>query len=82
MCKFIKELTVSLETKEKLIRKIRNLRKQLSIGDYALVEELNDDIIEKLAEGALSDPCIVTNPRMLTQNEVTTIYGEILRKKG
>ncbi len=72
----------SKETKEKLIQKIRNLRKQLAIGDYALVEELNDDIIEKLAEGALSDPCIVTNPRMLTQNEVTTIYGEILRKKG
>ena len=72
----------SKETKEKLIWKIRNLRKQLSIGDYALVEEQNDDMIEKLAEGALSDPCIVTNPRMLTQNEVTTIYGEILRKKG
>ena len=65
-----------------LLNHLSLLRSRLAIRDYAIVETLDDKLLKKLAEGALSDPCIVTNPRMLTQKEVTTIYGRILRKKG
>lgn len=70
------------EIKKILLNHLSLLRSRLAIRDYAIVETLDDKLLEKLAEGALSDPCIVTNPRMLTQKEVTTIYGRILRKKG
>lgn len=72
----------SKTVKENLINRLRILKRQLGIGDYAIVEELDEKLLDKLADGALSDPCIVTNPRMLTLKEVTTVYGQILRKKG
>ena len=67
--------------KENLLNRLKVLRKKLGINDYAIVEELDDKLLDKLAEGALLDPCIVTNPRMLSLKEVTTVYGQILRKK-
>ena len=77
----IKELTFP-EVEEALISRIRALRSSLDIGAYVVVKDLNDEILDKLAEGALSDPCIVTNPRSLTKKEVKAVYGRILKKKG
>ena len=77
----IKEMTFP-EVEEALISRIRALRSSLDIGAYVVVKDLNDEILDKLAEGALSDPCIVTNPRSLTKKEVKAVYGRILKKKG
>lgn len=77
----IKEMTFP-EVEEALISRIRALRSNLDIGAYVVVKDLNDEILDKLAEGALSDPCIVTNPRSLTKKEVKAVYGRILKKKG
>lgn len=70
------------QIEEALLDRIRGLRRILGIGDYAIVKELDDDILDKLSEGALSDPCLVTNPKILTKEEVRRIYGRILCKEG
>lgn len=71
-----------IEVKEALLSRIRTLRKNLNICDFVDVDNLNEEMLEKLSDGALSDPCIVTNPKLLTKEEVVKIYGKILRKKG
>jgi alcohol dehydrogenase class IV len=45
------------------------------------VSDFNEELLDKLSEGALSDPCLITNPKLLTKDEVKQIYGEVLRKK-
>ncbi len=64
-----------------LIHKLKEFRETIGIGGYATVDELDSEMLEKLTQGALRDPCIVTNPRMLTPEEVTKVYGQILRQK-
>lgn len=70
------------QIKEALLERIRILRRHLNIADYATVDYANDEILDKLSEGALSDPCLVTNPKILSKKEVIRIYGQILRQKG
>lgn len=69
------------EIKQALLGRIRSLRRDLQIGDYAYVDTLNDEILDKLSEGALADPCLVTNPKLLTMKEVRAIYEKILRRR-
>lgn len=69
------------EVKTALLKKIQTLRDALGIPSYATIDSVNDEILEKLTEGALSDPCIVTNPKILTKEEVRTIYERILRQR-
>jgi len=64
-----------------LLNWIRTLRKKLQIAGYAFVDTLNDEILDKLSEGALADPCLVTNPKLLTMKEVRAIYEKILRRR-
>lgn len=70
------------QMEEALLERIRGLRRILGIGDFAIVKELDDDVLDRLTEGALSDPCLVTNPKILTGEEVRRVYGRILRKEG
>jgi alcohol dehydrogenase class IV len=67
--------------KDSLLNHIRELRRSLTIPDFAYVSEYDSDLLDKLAEGALSDPCMITNPKPLTKEEVKQIYGAVLRKK-
>ncbi len=67
--------------KENLLEHIRFLRRSLYISDYAYLTNLDTGIIEKLTDGALSDPCLVTNPKILTREEVKAIYGAVLRQE-
>ena len=69
------------ECMDALLLRIQTLRKNLHISEFAYTDTINDSILEKLVEGALSDPCMVTNPRILTKEEVKSIYERILRKK-
>ncbi len=69
----------SSEIKELLLTRIKHLRNTLNIPPVALIKNLNTEIIEKLVESALSDPCLVTNPKELTKEEVTQTYERILQ---
>ncbi|MPM21366.1 hypothetical protein SDC9_67810 [bioreactor metagenome] len=68
------------EIKESLIEKIKTLRINLGVKDYEEVEALNDDILDKLSEDAMEDPCIITNPKTVTKEEIRAIFKKILRK--
>ena len=70
----------SEQIKEALLDRIRTLRHTLKIDDYAYVATLNDDILNQLTDNALSDPCLVTNPKQLTKEEVKRIYGQVIRQ--
>lgn len=67
--------------KDALITHIHTLRKNLGINDFASIVALNTEILEKLTEDALADPCIITNPRELSKEEVRGIYERILQQK-
>ena len=69
------------ECMEALLLRIQTLRKNLNISEFAYTQKVDDAILEKLVEGALSDPCMVTNPRIFTKDEVKSIYERILREK-
>lgn len=71
----------ALQIRDALTERIRNLRNSLGIKGYAEVPDMGNDILEKLSEGALADPCIVTNPRILAREEVRKVYGRILQPK-
>ena len=68
--------------KEALIKRIHDMRTNLGINEFTYIDYLDDAVIDKLSEGALSDPCLVTNPKNLSKEEVKEIYERILRQKG
>lgn len=69
------------QIKEGLLKKIRTLRNNLGINDFEEVEGLNDEILDKLTEEAMEDPCIVTNPKDATKDEVRAIFARVLKGK-
>nr|WP_300094070.1 iron-containing alcohol dehydrogenase [Sedimentibacter sp.] len=69
------------EIKERLIEKIRTLRTRLKIKGFEEVEGLDDVILDKLSEEAMDDPCIITNPKIVTMEEIRTIFEKVLRNK-
>lgn len=69
------------EWKEVLIKHILHLSDDLGIPTKIHVPQLNNQILDKLAESAIQDPCIITNPKPLSKEEVRGIYDKILQKK-
>ncbi|MGE5676498.1 MAG: alcohol dehydrogenase-like regulatory protein ErcA [Pseudomonadota bacterium] len=69
------------EVKEKLTGRIRSLRESVGIPSHIFVDCFEDQL-NKLTESALNDPCMVTNPRKLTPEEVKNIYERIIRCKS
>lgn len=67
------------EIKENLIEKIKTLRISLKIKDFEEIEGLSDDILDKLSEEAMDDPCIITNPKNVTKEEIRTIFKKVLK---
>ncbi len=71
-------------TKEALIQYIQNIRKTLNIHDQIIVsdidihEDAREMLLQDLVEGAINDPCMVTNPKQLSEAEVRYIYEQIL----
>lgn len=68
-------------TKKSLTSQIRVLRENVGIDPFAYVSGFTKDIIENLTKEALSDPCILTNPRTLNSEEVNKVYERILKPK-
>lgn len=66
---------------ERIIGRIVSMRQHLHIPASITVAKLEDSTLDYLVDNALSDPCMVTNPKDLTRDEVRIIYGRILQTK-
>ncbi|PKM55193.1 MAG: alcohol dehydrogenase [Firmicutes bacterium HGW-Firmicutes-5] len=64
---------------EGILLKIRYMREKLNIPSSIKVTTLSSDIIDRLIVNAQNDPCMVTNPRILSTKELRSIYEQILR---
>lgn len=67
---------------QQFIRQIKQLRQKLNMpatfSEYGLSKEEVQDVVQKIAEGALMDGCTKTNPVQPTEEEVTKILNSIL----
>jgi len=66
------------ELKEALIDRLRRLRTGAGILTSLKDLGITHEDIPALAHNAFADPCLVTNPRPLTQKEIETIYEAAL----
>ena len=64
---------------EMIIERIVSIRSSLNIPASIKVAGLSEQTVDYLVENALNDPCMVTNPRTLTKEEVRSIYGRVLQ---
>ncbi|PKM65424.1 MAG: alcohol dehydrogenase [Firmicutes bacterium HGW-Firmicutes-2] len=65
--------------RNELLLKIHNMREKLNIPSFLQVDTLTSEIIDRLVVNAQNDPCMVTNPRILSTKELKNIYEQILR---
>lgn len=63
--------------RDSLLERIRELRGRAGIKPYIEIDDISDKLMDQLTVNAVSDPCIVTNPRQLSTQEVKEIYGRI-----
>ena len=68
------------QVKELLVDKIKSMLEKVGIKPFIELEHGDIDV-DLLAESALNDPCMVTNPRILTKEEVKEIYERVIRCK-
>jgi alcohol dehydrogenase class IV len=60
-----------------LTDRISQLRRNLNIREKLEIQNFGS-VASSLAENAIKDPCMVTNPREYTDREVREIYGKII----
>lgn len=70
-----------LEVKAKLTDRIRAIRENVHIDSVIKRPPLDEEQLMKLINNALEDPCMITNPVLLTHQEVRNIYERILQPK-
>lgn len=68
----------SEEIKEELCATLKSLRISLGIVPHLRKSDLSEDIIHLLVKHSLDDPCIITNPKHITEEDVMKIYGQII----
>ncbi|PKM48169.1 MAG: alcohol dehydrogenase, partial [Firmicutes bacterium HGW-Firmicutes-6] len=66
---------------EMIIDRIVSMRENLNIPSRIKVATLEKSTLDYLVNNALNDPCMVTNPRVLTKEEVRIIYGRVLQSQ-
>ncbi len=69
------------EIKKELKQKISTLREMLHIPSFMIIDNLNKELIDELAQRALQDPCLLTNPIPYNDKMVREIYERILRQE-
>lgn len=67
--------TVVLEV---MAASLAELRHTLGLGDSISGAPLSEETLDKLAERAMADPCLVTNPRPVTAMDIKQLYARIL----
>ncbi len=65
------------EVKKLLLQKIRTIRERVGISGFLKMDGPMD--LDALATSALNDPCMITNPKSFTKEEVKAIYERIIR---
>jgi alcohol dehydrogenase class IV len=66
------------EIRQRLRAEIWRLREAIGLHDTLSRSGVHRTEVHELAEAALDDPCVVTNPRQLNQRDVEVIYEESL----
>ena len=64
----------SVEIRKRLVAEIRRLREAAGLGDTLASVGVHRTEVHELAENALDDPCVVTNPRQPNQRDIEVIY--------
>lgn len=67
------------EIKQALVSKISHLRSAIGIPSLIALDYPTDDTMTAMVMAAMSDPCMVTNPKELTYDEVKSIYGVLFK---
>lgn len=68
----------SSEIRQRLRAEIRQLRDAVGLSDTLSRSGVHRTEVHELAEAALDDPCVVTNPRQVNQRDIEVIYEESL----
>jgi alcohol dehydrogenase class IV len=68
----------SSEVRKRLVAEIARLKEAAGLGGALSRCEIHRSEVHELAEIALNDPCVVTNPRRLGQRDIEVIYEESL----
>lgn len=63
-----------------LIRKVSELREAVGIPAFVAYDKPEPEIIDIMSHSAMNDPCMVTNPKPMTHEEVRDIYGKLFRR--
>jgi alcohol dehydrogenase len=66
------------EIRKRLVAEIRRLRETAGLTDTLSRCGVHRTDVHELAETALNDPCVVTNPRPPCQRDIEVIYEESL----
>ena len=69
----------SHEIKESLVDAIRQLREKVGIPNY-ITHALSNEALESMCISALNDPCMVTNPKPMTYEEVKQHYVQLFKE--
>jgi alcohol dehydrogenase class IV len=69
-----------LNVKEEILKRIKCLRENLMINATVGIDQIDGNQLNILVENAMTDPCMVTNPKKLTKQEVKVIYERIFRR--
>jgi len=64
--------------RQRLRAEIHRLRDAVGLGDTLSRNGVHRTEVHELAEAALDDPCVVTNPRQVNQRDIEVIYEESL----
>jgi len=68
------------EAAEKAIQAVRRLARDLDTPDKITVDDLTEEGINRLAENALNDACIITNPRDITRKDLYNLFTRTLKR--
>lgn len=67
------------EVKDELINRVRTIRENVHINEFIATPKISQEQYSKLIQNALDDPCMITNPVLLTYQEVKQIYERVLK---
>ncbi len=75
------DIETSKDIKQDLIQKISQLRQDIHIPGTVQVDDITPQLLDNLTTAALNDPCMVTNPKETSFEEIRSIYERILKTK-
>lgn len=64
----------SIKAAEKAPRWVRHLFKDIGVPQNLSTIGLSEDVLPRLAENALKDACLITNPRDVTEEDLITLF--------